>query len=99
MQQNGVIGDEGPVTRKPTAVDGECNGEPFAGGLIGEASLAMAQALGINPDPNGGGVDCDASGCPVTYVLFSGDPLANAGDAQVAQLAGERLARALLNPP
>lgn len=35
--------------------------------IIGEASYAMAQSLGINPDPSVGGVD---SG--VTYIAFTG---------------------------
>jgi hypothetical protein len=36
-------------------------------GILGEASYAMAQKLGINPSPTSGGVD---SG--VTYVAFTG---------------------------
>ncbi len=36
-------------------------------GVIGEASYAMAKRLGINPDPNSGGI---ASG--VTYIVFTG---------------------------
>jgi hypothetical protein len=36
--------------------------------IIGEASHAMASALGIDPDPATGGVDC----CGVTYIVFPG---------------------------
>ena len=92
----GVIGDEGPVTGEPAEADGECTGVPFAGGVIGEASYAMARALGIDPDPNSGGVDCDATGCPVTYILFAGDPLPDPGDRDAAREQGIRRARSLL---
>jgi hypothetical protein len=36
--------------------------------IIGEASYAMAQSLGIDPDPSFGGTDG-----PVTYIAFTGD--------------------------
>ena len=36
-------------------------------GVVGEASYAMAERLGVNPDPNSGGT---ASG--VTYIVFTG---------------------------
>ncbi|MCX4820312.1 glycoside hydrolase family 75 protein [Streptomyces sp. NBC_01142] len=41
-------------------------GDTGPAGIIGEASYATAEALGINPDPRNGGV---ASG--VTYILFT----------------------------
>jgi glycosyl hydrolase group 75 (putative chitosanase) len=45
-------------------VFGDENGD----GIIGEASYAMAAALGIDPDPREGGVDPRA----VTYIAFTG---------------------------
>lgn len=45
-------------------VFGDMNGE----GIIGEASYAMASALGIDPDPRYGGAD----GKVVTYIAFTG---------------------------
>ena len=92
----GVIGDEGPVTAEPAGADGECGAVPFAGGVVGEASYAMAAALGIDPDPNVGGVDCGPSGCPVLYILFAGEALDDPGDAAAAEAEGEQRARALL---
>ena len=92
----GVIGDEGPVTSEPPGADGECDGAPLVGGVVGEASYAMAEALGIDPDPNSGGVDCDALDCPVTYILFAGAALPDPGDAEAAHAEGMRRARVLL---
>jgi hypothetical protein len=61
--------------------------------IIGEASYATAQKLGINPDPNSGGVD---SG--VTYITFigSGTRPSNIEDQTQTKTLGEKLATQLL---
>ncbi|MFJ8193972.1 glycoside hydrolase family 75 protein [Streptomyces sp. NPDC096094] len=56
--------------------------------LIGEASYAAAESLGIPADPHGGGV---ASG--VTYIVFKGSEVEPIEDKDAAEKAGERLAR------
>ncbi|MDQ1043040.1 glycoside hydrolase family 75 protein [Streptomyces sp. V4I2] len=56
--------------------------------LIGEASYATAEALGIRPDPRGGGT---ASG--VTYIVFKDTRVAPIEDHAAAVMVGERLAR------
>jgi hypothetical protein len=61
--------------------------------IIGEASYAMASALGIDPDPSTGGAD---SG--VTYIVFTGDtaiadPIE---DPQVSVSIGQQRARDLV---
>ncbi|MEJ1201574.1 MULTISPECIES: glycoside hydrolase family 75 protein [unclassified Streptomyces] len=56
--------------------------------LIGEASYAAAESLGIPADPHGGGV---ASG--VTYIVFKGSEVEPVEDKAAAEKAGERLAR------
>ncbi|GAA5205859.1 glycoside hydrolase family 75 protein [Streptomyces thinghirensis] len=56
--------------------------------LIGEASYAAAESLGIPADPHGGGV---ASG--VTYIVFKGSEVEPIEDKAAAEKAGERLAR------
>ncbi|WP_461084731.1 glycoside hydrolase family 75 protein [Streptomyces deserti] len=56
--------------------------------VIGEASYATAKALGIRPDPSGGGT---ASG--VTYIVFKGSRVTPIEDHDVAVATGERLAR------
>lgn len=61
--------------------------------IIGEASYAMATALGIDPDPSFGGTDSE-----VTYIVFHG---ANAvvnviEDHQEATALGEQLAAELI---
>ncbi|WP_230396624.1 glycoside hydrolase family 75 protein [Streptomyces blattellae] len=56
--------------------------------LIGEASYATAQALGVDPDPRGGGTD---SG--VTYIVFKDSRVRPIEDHAGAVLVGERLAR------
>jgi Fungal chitosanase of glycosyl hydrolase group 75 len=64
--------------------------------IIGEASYAMAQSLGVNPDPSVGGVD---SG--VTYIAFTG-PAAVASpieDHAAAVALGQQLAAALVANP
>ncbi|MET9392884.1 glycoside hydrolase family 75 protein [Streptomyces sp. NPDC006624] len=57
-------------------------------GIIGEASYATAEALGIRPDPHGGGVP---SG--VTYIVFKNSRVSPIEDHAQAVAAGERLAR------
>ncbi|WP_210592915.1 glycoside hydrolase family 75 protein [Streptomyces sp. GESEQ-35] len=56
--------------------------------IIGEASYATARALGVSPDPRGGGTD---SG--VTYIVFKDSRVKPIEDHAGAVLLGERLAR------
>jgi len=56
--------------------------------IIGEASYATAEALGIRPDPSGGGTP---SG--VTYIVFKDSRVTPIEDLAAAVRAGERLAR------
>ncbi|MDW4909884.1 glycoside hydrolase family 75 protein [Streptomyces sp. ADMS] len=56
--------------------------------IIGEASYATADALGIDPDPHGGGT---ASG--VTYIVFKDSKVSPIEDHAAAVETGERLAR------
>ncbi len=56
--------------------------------IIGEASYATAEALGIRPDPRGGGI---ASG--VTYIVFRDSLVEPIEDHAAAVATGERLAR------
>ncbi|CAL9598341.1 hypothetical protein SUDANB6_05400 [Streptomyces sp. enrichment culture] len=56
--------------------------------IIGEASYAAAEALGIDPDPRAGGTP---SG--VTYIVFRGSRVEPVEDRAAATRAGERLAR------
>ncbi|MFD4691732.1 glycoside hydrolase family 75 protein [Streptomyces sp. NPDC058463] len=57
-------------------------------GIIGEASYAAAQALGIDPDPKTGGT---ASG--VTYILFKDSRVSPIESHEAAVTAGRELAR------
>jgi len=56
--------------------------------IIGEASCATAQALGIDPDPATGGAE---SG--VTYILFKNSQVSPIESHSAAVALGERLAR------
>ncbi|MFI7411890.1 glycoside hydrolase family 75 protein [Streptomyces sp. NPDC049627] len=56
--------------------------------IIGEASYATAQALGIDPDPASGGTD---SG--VTYILFKNSQVSPIESHGAAVSLGERLAK------
>ncbi|MFH8240962.1 glycoside hydrolase family 75 protein [Streptomyces sp. NPDC018321] len=56
--------------------------------LIGEASYAAAESLGIPADPHAGGTD---SG--VTYIVFKGSEVEPIEDGAAAEKTGERLAR------
>lgn len=71
-------------------------GDEGPNGIIGEASYAMASALGIDPDPATGGI---ASG--VTYVAFTGSSavVAPIEDHGAARDLGIARARALLAAP
>ncbi|WAZ19528.1 glycoside hydrolase family 75 protein [Streptomyces cinnabarinus] len=60
--------------------------------IIGEASYAAAEELGIHPDPHGGGTD---SG--VTYIVFKDTRVEPIEDTEAAGVMGERLARKLLS--
>ncbi|MFC4606935.1 glycoside hydrolase family 75 protein [Streptomyces maoxianensis] len=60
-------------------------------GIIGEASYATAEALGINPDPMSGGVE---SG--VTYILFENSRVSAIESQSGAVTLGEALARDFL---
>jgi len=59
--------------------------------IIGEASYATAQALGIDPDPATGGVD---SG--VTYILFKDSKVSPIESHSAAVSLGDQLARQFL---
>jgi hypothetical protein len=59
--------------------------------IIGEASYATAQALGIDPDPESGGTD---SG--VTYILFRNSQVAPIESHSAAVSLGDRLAKQFL---
>lgn len=61
-------------------------------GIIGEASFAMAKALGINPDPSHGGVER----AEVTYVVFPGSRVRPVDSPAAARACGEDLARRLV---
>ncbi|MFJ8754984.1 glycoside hydrolase family 75 protein [Streptomyces sp. NPDC102441] len=61
-------------------------------GIIGEASYAAAEALGIDPDPRTGGA---ASG--VTYILFRNSTVSPIESRRAAATAGEALARKLVD--
>lgn len=60
--------------------------------IIGEASYAMANALGINPNPTNGGVD---SG--VTYLVFTGSKVSPVESHAAAVSLGQALARQFIN--
>jgi hypothetical protein len=55
--------------------------------IIGEASYAAAKALGIRPDPRGGGTASD-----VTYIVFKDTRVTPIEDRAGAATMGERLA-------
>jgi hypothetical protein len=63
--------------------------------IIGEASYAMAQSLGIDPNPSTGGHD----GVDVTYIVFTGTGavLAAPEDHAAAVTLGQTLATQLLS--
>jgi hypothetical protein len=68
-------------------------GDEGPDGIIGEASYAMAKALGVDPDPSTGGTDG-----PVTYIVFPGagavpSPVT---DHDAATALGQQLAAAVL---
>ncbi|MFI9344802.1 glycoside hydrolase family 75 protein [Streptomyces sp. NPDC052773] len=63
-------------------------GDVGPGHVIGEASYATAERLGINPDPRRGGTD---SG--VTYIVFKGSQASPIESHAAAVAEGERLAR------
>ncbi|MFD7224968.1 glycoside hydrolase family 75 protein [Streptomyces sp. NPDC059892] len=60
-------------------------------GIIGEASYATARALGIAPDPSGGGVP---SG--VTYIVFKDSELSRLDDQEAIARRGDELAKQFL---
>lgn len=69
-------------------------GDQGPSGIVGEASYAMAESLGIDPDPSFGGSDG-----PVTYIVFTGagavqDPIE---DQAATTALGDSLAQALLS--
>ena len=59
--------------------------------IIGEASYATAKALGIRPDPHGGGTDAG-----VTYLVFKGSRVSPIENHGAAVTLGESLARKFL---
>ncbi|MFE9857372.1 glycoside hydrolase family 75 protein [Streptomyces sp. NPDC005780] len=66
-------------------------GDTGPAGIIGEASYAAAEALGIDPDPKSGGTGSD-----VTYILFKDSAVAPIESHSAAVTAGEARARAFL---
>lgn len=60
--------------------------------IIGEASYAMANTLGINPDPATGGVDS-----AVTYMIFKGSHVSPVESRSAAASLGQALARQFIN--
>jgi hypothetical protein len=60
--------------------------------IIGEASYAAANALGINPDPSNGGTD---SG--VTYIVFKNSTINPIENHDLAVSHGQELARTFIN--
>lgn len=66
-------------------------GDTGPAGIIGEASYATAEALGIDPDPKAGGV-----GSGVTYILFKDSVVSPIESHGAAVTAGEARARAFL---
>lgn len=67
-------------------------GDTGPAGIIGEASYAAAESLGIDPDPTSGGTP---SG--VTYIVFKNSRVTPLEDHEAAVTKGERLARAFVN--
>ncbi|MGW2753726.1 glycoside hydrolase family 75 protein [Streptomyces sp. NPDC001273] len=67
-------------------------GDTGPGGIIGEASYAAAESLGIDPDPRAGGVP---SG--VTYIVFKDSAVTPVEDHEAAVAKGQRLAREFVN--
>ncbi|MER5281139.1 glycoside hydrolase family 75 protein [Streptomyces sp. NPDC002809] len=66
-------------------------GDTGPAGIIGEASYATAEALGIDPDPKSGG-----TGSGVTYILFKDSVVAPIESHSAAVTAGEALAEEFL---
>jgi hypothetical protein len=66
-------------------------GDTGPGDIIGEASYAAAEGLGIPPDPRGGGTDDE-----VTYVVFPGSVVTPLDDRAATARRGEELARRFL---
>lgn len=68
-------------------------GDQGPSGIIGEGSYALAEALGIDPDPAVGGTDG-----PVTFIVFTGTNavVSPIEDHQAATTAGEALATKLI---
>jgi Fungal chitosanase of glycosyl hydrolase group 75 len=61
-------------------------------GIIGEASYAAANGLGIDPDPSTGGTEG-----PVTYIVFPGSSVNPIEDHGEAVSVGEQYANDLVN--
>ena len=67
-------------------------GDEGPNNIIGEASYATAQALGINPDPkNGGTAD------PVTYIVFKGSKSGKIEDHNATVTAGRKAAQSFVS--
>lgn len=67
-------------------------GDTGPSGIIGEASYAAAESLGIDPDPRAGGAP---SG--VTYIVFKDSAVSPVEDHGAAVTEGKRLAREFVN--
>ncbi|MER6115781.1 glycoside hydrolase family 75 protein [Streptomyces sp. NPDC001743] len=66
-------------------------GDTGPAGIIGEASYATAEALGVDPDPKAGG-----AGSGVTYILFKDSVVSPIESHGAAVTAGEAFARDFL---
>lgn len=66
-------------------------GDTGPAGIIGEASYATAEALGIDPDPKSGG-----TGSGVTYILFKDSVVSPIESHSAAVTAGDALAKEFL---
>lgn len=67
-------------------------GDTGPAGIIGEASHAAAESLGIDPDPRSGGTPAG-----VTYIVFKDSEVTPVEDHEAAATEGERLARAFVD--
>ncbi|MDT0404646.1 MULTISPECIES: glycoside hydrolase family 75 protein [Streptomyces] len=69
-------------------------GDTGPAGIIGEGSYALAESLGVDPDPRAGGTP---SG--VTYIVFENSRATPIEDHAAVVKEGKRLARRFVNDP
>ncbi|MEV0696166.1 glycoside hydrolase family 75 protein [Streptomyces sp. NPDC050388] len=89
---HGVRGGSAVAVVRRDRVQYAVVGDTGPAGAIGEASCATAEALGVDPDPRGGGT---SSG--VTYIVFRDSRVTPLEDRRAAVTTGERLARQFVN--